>query len=66
MNSLDIEQRFDVAPNGYVRRKSRDSWALVDNGNHYRGRFGNAGQIAGDIEHYQVYGMLPSQDLPSW
>ena len=64
LRELEIEEKieFVVRPwnvGGYIRRKSRNSFALVVHDVRNRCRFGTAREILGDLERLEASGRLP-------
>ena len=52
--------------NGHVKRVNRSDFALFDDSNKERSRWGDLEQIAGDMAFFHDNGCLPPQDMPRW
>lgn len=60
MKLMSINEKVEVIRGkAYIRRKSRDSFALVVNDIKSRCRFGTAREIIDDLERFESTGYLP-------
>jgi hypothetical protein len=59
VDRLAVGESVDVRPNGYIKKKGRNEFVLVDRGNKERNRWGTREEILADASHYARVGSLP-------
>lgn len=64
--ALKVGESCPLKPNGFVRRKKRDLYVLMDLSNKARSRWGNYDEIVEDADHYVIYGNLPAPVGSRW
>jgi hypothetical protein len=58
IKSMRVGQKNELS-HGYIIRKTRNSYCLIDYSNKFRSRWGTYKQISEDVSYFLTYGSLP-------
>lgn len=66
LKALGVGDVWDLPHNGYVKKKGRNDFVLMDKKNQSRSRWGTASEIADDVLFFVDHGHLPAPVGGRW